>query len=222
MYRIEKEQYGKKQVEEIIETKEGFSQWTLAHRALRQSRECLDRAVTIVCRPQRRGAGTRSCGVWSGSGPKEVVLSATEVLALATLFLATTFAQAEWKEFTFPGGNSGVVIPNSPQRLKGQLVSSKYMRSSSDSTSGQIVRPCKTSTERTLRLPDRARALPVREGDAGAIAAWKQLRNCRQLGAGLAKYLGNGCFRPERDCPKRTRIPVAQTAFILRRLFLSS
>jgi hypothetical protein len=44
-------------------TKEGFSQWALAHRALRQSRECLERAVTIVCRPQRRGARTRSCGV---------------------------------------------------------------------------------------------------------------------------------------------------------------
>jgi hypothetical protein len=32
-------------------------------------------------------------------------MSALKVLALAALFLATTFAQAEWKEFTFPDGN---------------------------------------------------------------------------------------------------------------------
>ena len=46
-------------------------------------------------------------------------MSATRVLALATLFLATTFARAEWKEFRFPDGNFGVVFPESPQRLRG-------------------------------------------------------------------------------------------------------
>jgi hypothetical protein len=46
-------------------------------------------------------------------------MSAFRVLALATLFLATTFAHAEWKEFTFPAGNFKVVFPESPQRLRG-------------------------------------------------------------------------------------------------------
>ena len=43
-------------------------------------------------------------------------MSASRVLALATLFLATTFVHAEWKEFTFPAGNFKVVFPESPQR----------------------------------------------------------------------------------------------------------
>ncbi len=46
-------------------------------------------------------------------------MSASRVLALATLFLATTFARAEWKEFTFPAGNFRVVFPESPQQLRG-------------------------------------------------------------------------------------------------------
>ena len=46
-------------------------------------------------------------------------MSGSRVLALATLFLATTVAQAEWKEFTFPAGNFKVVFPESPQRLRG-------------------------------------------------------------------------------------------------------
>ena len=46
-------------------------------------------------------------------------MSTSGVLALTTLFLATTFAQAEWKEFTFPAGNFRVVFPESPQRLRG-------------------------------------------------------------------------------------------------------
>ena len=46
-------------------------------------------------------------------------MSASRLLALATLFLATTFVQAEWKEFTFPSGNFRVVFPESPQRLRG-------------------------------------------------------------------------------------------------------
>jgi hypothetical protein len=44
-------------------------------------------------------------------------MSAFRVLALATLFLATTFAQADWKEFTSPAGNFRVAFPESPQRL---------------------------------------------------------------------------------------------------------
>ena len=46
-------------------------------------------------------------------------MSASRVLALAMLFLAATFAQAEWKEFSFPDGNFKVVFPESPQRLRG-------------------------------------------------------------------------------------------------------
>ena len=46
-------------------------------------------------------------------------MSAFRVLALATLLLGTTFAQAEWSEFTFPDGNFKVVFPESPQRLRG-------------------------------------------------------------------------------------------------------
>ena len=46
-------------------------------------------------------------------------MSASRLLALAALFLATTFVQAEWKEFTFPSGNFRVVFPESPQRLRG-------------------------------------------------------------------------------------------------------
>jgi hypothetical protein len=46
-------------------------------------------------------------------------MRASRVLTLATLLVATTFAQAEWKEFTFPDGNFKVVFPESPQRLRG-------------------------------------------------------------------------------------------------------
>jgi hypothetical protein len=46
-------------------------------------------------------------------------MGASKALALAALFLATTLAQAEWKEFTFPDGNFRVVFPNDPQRLRG-------------------------------------------------------------------------------------------------------
>jgi len=46
-------------------------------------------------------------------------MSAVKVLALATLFLATIFAQAEWKEFTYPDGNFRIAFPNDPQRLRG-------------------------------------------------------------------------------------------------------
>ncbi len=46
-------------------------------------------------------------------------MSVSKVVALATLFLATTFARAEWKEFRFPDGNFRVVFPESPQRLRG-------------------------------------------------------------------------------------------------------
>ena len=46
-------------------------------------------------------------------------MGAFRLLALATLFLATTFVHAEWKEFTFPAGNFKVVFPESPQRLRG-------------------------------------------------------------------------------------------------------
>jgi len=46
-------------------------------------------------------------------------MSASKVLALITLFLATMFAQTEWKEFTSPEGNFRVVFPETPQEQKG-------------------------------------------------------------------------------------------------------
>jgi hypothetical protein len=47
-------------------------------------------------------------------------MSASKVLALLTTwFVATTFAQTEWKEFTSPEGNFRVVFPETPQQQKG-------------------------------------------------------------------------------------------------------
>ncbi len=43
-------------------------------------------------------------------------MRASKVLALIALFVTTTFAQAGWKEFTFPDGNFRVVFPESPQK----------------------------------------------------------------------------------------------------------
>ena len=45
-------------------------------------------------------------------------MSASKVLALATLFLATMFAETEWKEFTSSAGNFRVVFPETPQHQK--------------------------------------------------------------------------------------------------------
>jgi hypothetical protein len=46
-------------------------------------------------------------------------MSASKVLALTTLFLATIFAETEWKEFTSSEGNFRVVFPETPQQQKG-------------------------------------------------------------------------------------------------------
>jgi hypothetical protein len=46
-------------------------------------------------------------------------MSASKVLALTTLFLATMFAETEWKEFTSSEGNFRVVFPETPQQQKG-------------------------------------------------------------------------------------------------------
>lgn len=43
-------------------------------------------------------------------------MSPSKILALTTLFVATTFAQTEWKEFTSPEGNFRVVFPEAPQQ----------------------------------------------------------------------------------------------------------
>ena len=43
-------------------------------------------------------------------------MSASKVLALATLFLSTMFAETEWKEFTSSEGNFRVVLPGTPQQ----------------------------------------------------------------------------------------------------------
>jgi len=43
-------------------------------------------------------------------------MSASKTLALTALILATTFAQAEWEEFTSPDGNFRVVFPERPQK----------------------------------------------------------------------------------------------------------
>src|SRR4029077_1670974 len=57
-------------------------------------------------------------------GQKESAMSASKVLALTTLFLATMFAQiemlaqTEWKEFTSSEGNFRVVFPETPKEQK--------------------------------------------------------------------------------------------------------
>ena len=43
---------------------------------------------------------------------------ASNILAQTTLFVATTFAQTEWKEFTSPEGNFRVVFPEAPVQQK--------------------------------------------------------------------------------------------------------
>ena len=50
MYRLEKEQYGKKQVEEIIETKEGSLSRLLSINDQPPYRETTERKRTSVCR----------------------------------------------------------------------------------------------------------------------------------------------------------------------------
>src|SRR6266404_6923041 len=52
------------------------------------------------------------------AGQKEGAMSASRVLALATLFLSTMFAETEWKEFTSSEGNFRVVFPETPQQQK--------------------------------------------------------------------------------------------------------
>jgi hypothetical protein len=46
-------------------------------------------------------------------------MSASKILALTSLFLATTFAQTEWKEFTSADGNFRVLFPDNPQQQTG-------------------------------------------------------------------------------------------------------
>ena len=46
-------------------------------------------------------------------------MSASKVLALTTLFLATMFAETEWNEFISSEGNFRVVFPETPQQQKG-------------------------------------------------------------------------------------------------------
>src|SRR3989441_847386 len=47
-------------------------------------------------------------------------MSASKVLALlTTLFVAATFAQTEWKEFTSPEGNFRALFPEAPAQQKG-------------------------------------------------------------------------------------------------------
>ena len=46
-------------------------------------------------------------------------MSARKIVGHAALFLATTFAHAEWKEFTFPDEELRVAFPSSPQLLMG-------------------------------------------------------------------------------------------------------
>ena len=46
-------------------------------------------------------------------------MSAFKMLALTSLFLATTFAQTEWKEFTSRDGNFRVLFPDNPRQQTG-------------------------------------------------------------------------------------------------------
>ena len=43
-------------------------------------------------------------------------MSASKILALTSLFLATALAQTEWKEFTSSEGNFRVLFPDNPQQ----------------------------------------------------------------------------------------------------------
>jgi len=43
-------------------------------------------------------------------------MSASKILALTSLFLATVLAQTEWKEFTSSDGNFRVLFPDNPQQ----------------------------------------------------------------------------------------------------------
>jgi len=43
-------------------------------------------------------------------------MRASQMLALAALFLATALAQTEWEEFSFPEGNFRVLFPENPQQ----------------------------------------------------------------------------------------------------------
>ena len=52
-------------------------------------------------------------------------MRASKILALIALVVTTTFAQAGWKEFTFPDGNFRVVFPESPQK---QMDAERYDR----------------------------------------------------------------------------------------------
>ena len=63
--------------------------------------------------------GARFFGVCFVSGQKGAAMSPSKVLALTMLFVATTFAQTEWKEFTSPEGNFRVVFPETPQQQMG-------------------------------------------------------------------------------------------------------
>src|SRR2546427_13160586 len=46
-------------------------------------------------------------------------MSASKILALTSLFLTTTFAQTEWKEFTSSDGSFRVLFPDNPQQQTG-------------------------------------------------------------------------------------------------------
>src|SRR5204862_1657448 len=65
-----------------------------------------------------KGAVRRSFSAYDFVGQKEGAMSASKVLALTTLFLATMFAQTEWKEFTSSEGSFRVVLPETPQAQK--------------------------------------------------------------------------------------------------------
>lgn len=52
-------------------------------------------------------------------GQKEGAMSASRLLALTTLFVTTTFAQTDWKEFTSRDGNFRVLVPDTPQQQTG-------------------------------------------------------------------------------------------------------
>lgn len=46
-------------------------------------------------------------------------MRSSKILALTMLFLATTFAQTEWKEFISPDGDFRVLFPDNPQQKTG-------------------------------------------------------------------------------------------------------
>src|ERR1700732_4139845 len=80
---------------------------------------CRDADHTSTRQPWRGGSCSYVFWAYDCVSQKDGAMSASKVLALTTLFLATMFAETEWKEFISSEGNFRVVFPETPQEQKG-------------------------------------------------------------------------------------------------------